>query len=141
MSSHSLSFTASAPNADFSLTVVLDQQTVYQGTVPNLVEINCAIPEDSAQHALTIAMSGKNSTHTQIDTDGNIVADATLEFKNFKIAGVDIDQIVYKNAVYQHQYNSNGPVIQDQFYGTMGCNGVVTLSFCTPVYDWIVEHL
>jgi hypothetical protein len=141
MNAHLLSFTVTAPNTEFSLMVKLDQTTVYQDTVSGSADINCEISQNLATHELNITMSGKTSDHTQIDSNNTIVADETMQFTNFKMAGVDINQIVYENAVYQHQYNSNGPTIQDKFYGIMGCNGTVTLTFSTPLYEWIVDRL
>jgi hypothetical protein len=43
--------------------------------------------------------------------------------------------------VYEHDYNGTGTLTQEKFYGQMGCNGTVSLAFCTPIYMWLLEHM
>jgi hypothetical protein len=47
-----------------------------------------------------------------------------------------IDQLVY-----EHNANGTGPLVQDKFYGEMGCNGTVTLEFSSPTYLWLLEQM
>jgi hypothetical protein len=138
-----LSFTVACtePERNFELTVLLDQHTVYRATINTTTPVECVLPQDNCQHTLCIAMSGKTPNDTKIDQHGAITQDAVLTFTDFKIAGVDVEQIVYNTATYQHSYNSNSRPVQDRFYGAMGCNGTVTVPFYTPVYNWIVENL
>jgi hypothetical protein len=54
---------------------------------------------------------------------------------------IDCIQIVQNLAVYRHNLNGNGPEIEDQFFGDLGCNGSVELKFTTPVYLWLLENM
>jgi hypothetical protein len=138
-----LSFTVACaqPEANLELEILLDQHTVYRATINTTTPVECVLPQDNCQHTLYIAMSGKTPNDTKIDQHGAITQDAVLTFTDFKIAGVDVEQIVYNTATYQHNHNGGTDTVQQQFYGVMGCNGTVTVPFYTPVYNWIVENL
>lgn len=138
-----LSFTVACaqPKANLELKILLDQHTVYQATIHTTTPVECVLPQDTAPHTLSMVLSGKTPADTTIDSQGHIVHDAVLTFTNFKIAGVDVEQVVYNTATYEHNHNGGTDTVQDQFYGIMGCNGTVTVSFYTPVYNWIVENL
>ena len=92
-------------------------------------------------HVVKIVIKNKTAEHTQIDNNGTIVSDSTLEIKNFSIEGIDIDQAVREQAVYRHNFNGTGNEITEQFYNTVGCNGTVTLEISTPAYLWILEKM
>ena len=93
------------------------------------------------QHVVKIVLKNKTTKHTQIDNQGTIVSDSTLEIKNFNIDDVDIDQLVREQSVYHHDFNGTGIETTDSFYNTVGCNGTVTLKFSTPVYLWLLENM
>jgi hypothetical protein len=86
-------------------------------------------------------MFGKLPEHTKVDEQGNIVQDAVLKIDGVKFDDIEIDQLLSEQAVYQHDFNGNGPQVQEKFYGAMGCCGRVTLQFESPVYLWLLENL
>jgi hypothetical protein len=93
------------------------------------------------QHVVKIVLKNKTTKHTQINNQGTIVSDSTLEIKNFNIDDIDIDQVVREQAVYRHDFNGTGTETTDSFYNTVGCNGTVALEFSTPVYLWLLEKM
>ena len=125
------------------ITVLLDGEPVFTSASiqqPQIVEFS--VPDDNeVEHVIQWQLSGKTSDHTCIDEQGNIVSDALIHIRNITIDNLNIDQIMFENAVYNHDFNGNGEAIDDQFFGTIGCNGTVTLKFMSPFYIWLLEHM
>ena len=86
-------------------------------------------------------MFGKTPAHTVVDEQGNIVSDAMINISKISVDDIDITQVVHELSVYQHDFNGSQPVIEDKFYGDMGCNGTVRLNFTTPIYLWLLENM
>jgi hypothetical protein len=131
------------PAAKLGLEVWLDDQVFFSTThvthpgSPMSWDIN----EDESEHELHFVLTGKESIHTKIDEDGNIIADARLCITDIKFDDILLDQIFINQAVYTHDFNGTGVETKEKFYGEMGCNGTVSLKFSTPVYLWLLEHL
>jgi hypothetical protein len=104
-------------------------------------EIRHCFDDVDAQHLLSIRLKGKTHSHTQIDTDGQITADARLCITDIKFDQVQLEQIVTDLAVYRHDHNGTTEPVEEKFYGEMGCNGTVELKFTSPVYVWLLENL
>ena len=105
-------------------------------------QIFVEIPDDDdGEHELRFIMKNKTVEHTQLDADNNIVADARLILKDLKFDGIELGHMLTVLTSYSHDFNGTQPETQDKFYGEMGCNGTVSLKFCTPVYLWLLEHL
>jgi hypothetical protein len=90
---------------------------------------------------LRIVLQGKTLDHTQIDADGNIVKDATLQISNVVIDEIDINQLFLDKCVYTHNFNGTQPEIADTFHGVAGCNGTISFEFSTPIYLWLLENM
>jgi hypothetical protein len=99
------------------------------------------ISEQDGEHVLQIVLKHKLPAHTQIDSDNNIVSDASININDFMFEDIDVRQIVYDIAEYQHDFNGHGPAGTHKFYGNMGCNGTVTVKFSTPIYLWLLEKM
>lgn len=95
--------------------------------------------EQDSEHEFRMVLKNKYPNFTTVDDAGNIVSDSTLALGNFRLEDIDITQIVHDRAVYQHNFNGSADDINDQFFGTMGCNGTVSLRFTTPIYVWLLE--
>ena len=120
--------------------VLLDGQCVSQVCpVTESTPMEIEIPEDTAQHQLSLRMSGKIRRHTRLDADGNILQDACLKISTVSFDEIDITDLLPQIATYNHDFNGNGAATQDQFYDIMGCNGSVDLTFTTPIYLWLLE--
>lgn len=99
------------------------------------------LPDTDDQHQLTFCLSQKTAAHTTIDADGNIVDDLVVEIRDLCFDEIPLAQIFVEHAVYEHDFNGTRQPITDRFYGTMGCNGTVSLKFSTPIYLWLLEHM
>ena len=97
--------------------------------------------DDDGKHQLRIVISGKTSDHTQIDDNGNIIKDATLQISAVTIDGIDVNQLFSEKCVYTHDFNGTQPEIKNTFYGTAGCNGIILFEFTTPIYLWLLENI
>jgi hypothetical protein len=124
------------------LRVTLDQVTIFETThVTETVQLNHEISDADGEHELTFELFGKQPEHTKITETGEIVSDALLEINNITLDGIDLDQIFQSLAVYHHDFNGSQAPADHKFYSHMGCNGIVTLKFSTPVYLWLLENM
>jgi hypothetical protein len=96
---------------------------------------------DSGSQELKIILKNKTAADTEIGENNNIVRDSCLMVNNFKFDGVDGDQLVSKQAVYRHDFNATQSLLDDEFYWCMGCNGIVSIKFSTPLYIWLLENM
>jgi len=103
--------------------------------------IKIDINDADGDHELRLILKNKTETHTKIDEQGNIVSDATLSISNLAFDEIKLGHMVTKLATYDHNFNGTKELVQDQFYGEMGCNGVVGLRFTTPIYLWLLENM
>jgi hypothetical protein len=86
-------------------------------------------------------MKNKTTEHTQIDADGNILTDSCICIENLSFDQIALGQMFIDQAVYEHDFNGTADAIKDKFFGIMGCNGTVTLSFTCPIYLWLLENM
>jgi hypothetical protein len=99
------------------------------------------ISDDDADHELRFVMKNKTSDHTQVDNSGNIITDASLIISNLKFDGIELGHLACKTSTYIHNFNGSGQSTQAKFYGEMGCNGIATIKFTTPIYLWLLEQM
>ena len=104
-------------------------------------QISMEIPDDEAEHELLLIMKNKTIEHTQIDETGNIMSDAKLVVTNVAFDDISLGHMLTEKATYTHDFNGTGVKGQHKFYGEIGCNGTVSLKFCTPIYLWLLEHM
>ena len=97
--------------------------------------------DDDGEHRLRVVISGKTADHTQIDDQGNIIKDATLQISAVTIDGIDINQLFLDRCVYTHDFNGTQTEIKDTFHGMAGCNGTIVFAFTTPIYLWLLENM
>jgi hypothetical protein len=86
-------------------------------------------------------MKNKTQEHTQVDADNNILTDSCISIENLSFDEIPLGQIFIDQAIYQHDFNGTAEAVRDKFFGIMGCNGTVTLSFTCPIYLWLLEHM
>ena len=96
---------------------------------------------DTGDHKLQIVLTGKTSDHTIVDETGTIIKDATLQISNVTIDDIDVQQLFLEKCVYTHNFNDTQSEIEDTFYGAAGCNGIISFSFSTPIYLWLLENM
>jgi hypothetical protein len=138
----SCSISTTDPSIPLGFKVLLDDEVVFVTThVIGTIDFRYDLPDVEGDHCLEFVMKNKTAEHTQIDEEGNIVSDACLRISNLAFDEIELKQIFVDQAVYTHDFNGTQPETQQQFYGTMGCNGTVSLKFSTPMYLWLLENM
>jgi hypothetical protein len=120
-----------------------DQCVFDSDCVTSTATVTANLPSDDVEveHALKLVLKNKLPEHTQLSESGEIVNDACLTVSNLSFDGIELGQMVNDLSVYQHDFNGTQPATKEQFFGTMGCNGTVTLKFSTPIYLWLLENM
>ena len=133
-----LVFHARATGPDLALTVRFNGNTVHaEMGEPRIFQFEF---NDLGQHELQIELANKRPQHTRVDSQGRIVEDRVIELSDFSINGVSIDSVIPQCAVYWHNNNQPGEPTADEFYGVMGCNGSVKISFVSPIRNWLINN-
>jgi len=130
------------PTAALGFEAWLDDQKFFDTDhVQARQQVVIEIADDDGEHELKFVLKNKTADHTQVDDDGNIVADATLTVTDLAFDEIQLGHMFTEQAVYTHDFNGTQKEIQDEFYGVMGCNGNVSLKFSTPIYLWLLENM
>jgi len=103
--------------------------------------INIDMPDTDGDHELRFVLKDKTEAHTRIDEQGTILSDATLTINNLAFDEIKLGHMLTTLATYTHDFNGTKELVQDRFYGEMGCNGKVSLRFATPIYLWLLENM
>ena len=138
-----LSLEVSAPGGHIGVQIRLDTQVVFDSRNTlnkQVIEYTFADLVD-ATHVLEIEMMGKLPTDTEIDPQGNILSDKSIIVENLAFDELALGHLVTELAAYTHNFNGSQDTIEDQFYGSMGCNGIVRIEFTSPVYLWMLENM
>lgn len=138
------SFEVRSSRSDVGLIVSVDQQILLDVTpVQEKQKIDVIIKDlCAARHSIELSMYGKSPDMTRVDSNGNIIEDATLTIDSIHIDDIDISSMVIAHADYYHDYNgTKSCIVRDKFYGIMGCNGTVYIDFSVPIYTWLLENL
>jgi hypothetical protein len=118
-----------------------DQQIFNQDRVTEPQTVSYEFSDLDAEHELRFVMKNKTADHTTVDESGIIVKDACLIISDLAFDDIALGNIVTEKAVYTHDFNGTVSLIQDKFFGQMGCNGTVSIKFTTPMYLWLLENL
>ena len=109
--------------------------------VDRIVHFSYEMPDDDGNHELRIVMKHKIPEHTELDDAGNIVRDVILTISDITFDEIDLGQLFFNKTVYTHDFNGSQSSVEDKFFGSMGCNGTVSLKFTTPLYLWLLENM
>lgn len=109
--------------------------------VDRIVHFSHTLDDDDGNHELRIVMKHKIPEHTELDDTGNIVRDVILTISDITFDKIDLGQLFFNKTVYTHDFNGSQSSIEDKFFGSMGCNGTVSLKFTTPLYLWLLENM
>ena len=85
-------------------------------------------------------MKHKIPEHTELDDTGNIVRDVILTISDITFDEIELGKLFLEKSTYTHDFNGSQAVVEDQFFGNMGCNGTVSLKFSAPTYLWLLEN-
>lgn len=69
------------------------------------------------------------------------MSDKSITIENIAFDDIELGQLVIDLATYTHNFNGSQDTIEDQFFGSMGCNGIVRIEFSSPVYLWMLENM
>lgn len=145
MSTYQLSCTIGTtdPTAELGLEIWIDNEKLFNSEHINqtAIPLSFNLKEHEGEHELRFVMKNKKINHTLINEAGDIVKDASLLISNVNFDEIELKQTFIDNATYIHDFNGTKEEIVDKFYGTMGCNGSVTLKYTTPVYLWLLEKM
>jgi hypothetical protein len=132
----------SDPAGPLGVEVWIDQQQIFNCDHLSATEtVQFNVEDDDSDHELRVVLKNKLPAHTKIDAEGNIEQDAVITVSRFEFAEIEVDQLIQEQAVYHHDFNGSAAPVQDRFYGSMGCNGTLSLKFSTPIYIWLLEHM
>lgn len=123
------------------LIVRFDQQVIYDQLIQEATVISHSFDDDHITHTLELELVGKLPEHTVLDNFGKIVYDSLIEISNVTLAGIDLGPIFLTSCEYTHDFNGTKSEGVHDFYGLMGCNGIVKFEFDGPVYRWLLESL
>lgn len=130
------------PTAKLGMMIWLDRTLIANyDHVDSTIEFSHDMSDVDSEHQLAFVMKNKLPGHTKIDENGAILDDACLIISNLTFDEIELGQVFSDQAKYTHNFNSDGPDTTESFYGTMGCNGTVTLDFSSPVYLWLLENM
>lgn len=119
-----------------------NQKIIDIDQVITIQNVKCEFNDDDEQsRVLKIVVKNKTAAHTQINESGEITSDSVLDLRNFMIDEIDSTLIVQEKAVYSHDFNGTGTLVNDKFFDTVGCNGTITFEFSSPVYLWLLENM
>jgi hypothetical protein len=132
----------SDPSVALALEVWLDDRRLWTTRhVAGPESLTFDIEEDDDQHELRFVLSNKLPEHTKINESGEILSDALITVEDLLFDEIKLGQIVINKATYTHDFNGSQAETVNKFYGAMGCNGVVSLKFTTPIYVWLLENM
>lgn len=143
MRSLDVSFQIRATGGDLVIAVRLDSVQHYSLS-PGSEWSTLSIPFDDDQdgdHVLQIELSGKRVEHTVLDQNSQILQDRVIELREFSLDGINLGAEFFPRMNYAHDFNGTAPHIVDEFFGIMGCNGVLEFKFQTPISMWLLEQL
>ena len=137
-----LAILPTAPDRPLGVSIRLDGQELYRtDTVDSRIVLHHFLSDDDGEHCLEIELLGKTLDHTHLDADGNFEYDSCLQIDALELDDIDIVPLFQKLAAYQHNFNGTDNATTERCYGTLGCNGVVSLTFATPIYLWLLENM
>jgi hypothetical protein len=138
-----LSLEVSTPGGNIGIQIRLDTQVIFDShhaLNKQVIEYKFADSVDTS-HVLEIEMMGKLPADTEIDQQGNILSDKSITIENLALDEILLGHLLTEVATYTHNFNGSQDTIQDQFFGSMGCNGILKLEFTSPVYLWMLENM
>jgi hypothetical protein len=123
--------------------VWINQEKIFDtDSLTELAKIHYEFVDDNEQqYNLRLVLKNKQPEHTKIDADGNITSDSVIIAQNFELEEIDITHVAHDKMQYQHDFNGSGNTVTEKFYGSMGCNGVASMTFTTPIYIWLLDQM
>ena len=99
------------------------------------------IPDSDNNYRLEIELHGKTADHAHLDPEGRFEYDSCLRIDAIEFDDIDVMPVFHTHSKYQHNFNGTGHSVTERCFGSMGCNGTVSLEFTTPIYLWLLENM
>jgi len=135
-----LSLTGSKCNEYPRLTILHNQQIMYSGLIEESVEVELDI---ELQKDNLITLQGIDKSHgqnkkwdTQLNEDGQIIADKWLAINNIWIDDISMGQEWMQSLTLVYDNNTKEKFLNNTFWN----NGSVNFSIQTPILDWIIQE-
>jgi hypothetical protein len=109
--------------------IALNNKQLYDGEVIDQCVIIHLEDKPQESNTLTIEHYGKNND-TEIDNNGNIIADRYFNIDSVKIDNLQLDEIFFSeyNVVFKTEHG------QEKIGTYIGENGILTLNFAYPLW-------
>jgi aspartate carbamoyltransferase catalytic subunit len=143
MESCTVAFKAKSSHSDLQLQVRLNGQVVLDPVLTSTEQdFSFEFADiDGAINTVEFELSGKSTAHTVVNDTGEITHDELITISAVSVDEMVLGHLFTEKAVYQHNFNGTQPMINDQFFGEMGCNGVVQFQFSGPFNLWLLENM
>lgn len=144
MANFSFNVVPTNPEKPLAVSVLLNDAVVFATeylTEKQTVCVEFDDEVDGVKHTIKIVLKNKTAAHTQINEFGEIVNDSMIAVSDVELNEIALGRVFFEKCSYTHSFNSDAEPIKDEFYGDMGCNGVVAFEFTTPSYLWLLENL
>ena len=138
-----LRFNLSSTNEPLTAVVRFDGVEIFNSSVDqNSALIQHEFDDDiESSHRLEIELRDKLPSHTQVDANGTILKDSLLQVSGVQLDEIELNHVFFFRCSYRHDHNGHAKIDESKFWGDMGCNGVVTFEFASPVYLWLLEKM
>lgn len=138
-----LTFVVQSTGKPLDLEIKLDSQTVFDDTIKKeKTPVEIEISEDEEKtYPFEFILKNKTTEHTIVNDEGNILEDSQLVFSDIEIDEINIEELFWVQAKYSHDFNGGGEPTTENFYGNMGCNGIVSINITSPIYMWLLENV
>lgn len=138
-----LEFSFSEKADDIFIEIVCDTQHIKTFSLGEVYNVRFFVNDSKEilNHKINIKLFGKNENDTIIDESGNIISDKFANLTKISFDFIDVTEL-YTNGhqCYKHNHNNTTKTLEDEFYGFMGCNGIVTIDFYTPIHKWFLKN-
>ena len=143
MESCTVAFKAKSSHSDLQLQVRFNGQVVLDPVLTDTEQdFSFEFADvEGAVNTIEFEMSGKTAAHTGVNESGEITHDELVTISAVSVDEIELGHLLTEKAVYQHSFNGTGPMTNDEFFGAMGCNGVVRFEFSSPFYLWLLENM
>jgi|APSaa5957512576_1039674.scaffolds.fasta_scaffold10629_3 hypothetical protein len=128
--------------------IYINDIQIYNNTIQLSNKLTVPIPNiPNKTNNILFIICGKTDDHTLVDASGNITASTSVMVDNITISGVNLS-IIPPNIVssakvicYTHNYNGYRITVNEVLDNNLmlSYNGIVKLSFTTPIYDWLLN--
>ena len=116
-------------DVESGLSVDVDFNGEHIQTLDRSQTVRLAVDCKPGEQVLQFTLKNKTPAHTVLNNNNEIIRDACVGIENFELDHVALEHTFFEQCRYHHDFNGSQNAIVDDFFGTMGCNGTVSLRF------------